>query len=169
MPQIAFRPLAATDLPDLHVWLNRPHLRAFFQKKPISEAEIAEKFGPRLRGEDPVEIHLAALDGKVFGYIQCYRVADHPAWAALIGENDGIGVDLAILDPGLIGKGLGKALLAAYLREIAFPTYAAERKCFIAHEMANEAGWRNSEAVGFRPVRDFVEDGNPTRLYMLSR
>ena len=169
MPQIAFRPLAASDLPDLYVWLNRPHLRAFFQKTSISEAEIGEKFGPRLRGEDPVEIHLAELAARVFGYLQCYRVADHPAWATLIGEREGIGVDLAILDPELIGKGLGKTMLSTYLRDIAFPTFAEERKCFIAHELDNEAGWRNSESVGFRPVRDFVEDGSRTRLYVLSR
>jgi aminoglycoside 6'-N-acetyltransferase len=169
MPPIAFRALAATDLPDLYLWLNRPHLRAFFQKKPLSEAGIAEKFGPRLRGEDPVEIHLALLDGGVFGYLQSYRVADHPAWAALIGEQEGIGIDLAILDPGLIGKGLGKAMLATYLREIAFPSFPNERFCFIAHEIANEAGWRTSMSVGFRAVRDFVEEGNPTRLFVLSR
>jgi len=169
MPQIAFRALAETDYPGLHVWLNRPHLRNFFQKKPISRAEIAAKYAPRIRGEEPTHCHLALLDGRVFGYLQCYRISDHPAWAALIGVTAGIGVDLAILDPGLIGMGFGKRMLARYLRDVAFPLFPDEHDCFIAHELANVAGWRNSESIGFRALRDFVEDGARTRLFVLSR
>jgi aminoglycoside 6'-N-acetyltransferase len=169
MPQIAFRPLAESDLADLHVWLNRPHLRAFFQKTPISEAEIDRKYGPYARRERPARCHLALLDGRVFGYLQCYRIADYPDWAVLIGEDKGIGADLAILDPGLIGKGLGKAMLGAYLRDVAFPLFPGESECFIGHERANVAGWRNSESLGFRYVRDFLEDGVETRLYVLPR
>jgi len=169
MSALAFRPLALADLEDFAVWLNRPHLRAFYQKRPIQAADVAAKYGAYIRGEKPTRAHLALLDGHVFGYLQCYRIADYPAWAAMTGEREGIGVDLAILDPGLIGKGLGRRMLGAYLREVAFPLFPDERVCLIAHEIANEAGWRTSLSVGFVAVRDFLEDGFATRLFKLER
>lgn len=43
---ISFRPLALSDIDDLFVWLNRPHLRRFFQKQPISRDEVEVKYGP---------------------------------------------------------------------------------------------------------------------------
>jgi hypothetical protein len=100
---IAFRSLSEIDFPAFTEWLNRPHLRRFFQKVPM------------------------------------------------------------------IGKGLGRAMLSRYLREIAFPLFPDEQRCFIGHEHENVAGWRNSESVGFRFVRDFVEGGAPSRLLVLER
>lgn len=169
MPQVTFRALAEADFPDLHGWLNRPHLRQFFQKKPISAADVAEKYRPRIRGQEPTHCHLAVLESWPFGYLQCYRIADYPIWAEMTGEKTGIGVDLAIFDPERIGRGLGRPMLGAYLRDIAFPLHPEESRCFIAHETENIAGSRNSLSVGFKPVRDFVEDGQATRLLMLNR
>jgi aminoglycoside 6'-N-acetyltransferase len=166
---IVFRPLAESDFPALADWLNRPHLRRFFQKEPISAAQIAAKYGPRARGEQPTKAHLALLDGQPFGYLQCYRIADHPEWAQIIGQSEGIGVDLAIFEPALVGKGLGRAMLRGYLAEIAFPLYPAESKCFIGHDHENAAGLANSRAVGFRRVRDFVEDGRRSTLLVFER
>lgn len=166
---MTFRRLTEDDFPDLRQWLNRPHLRRFFQKQPISLAQIEAKYGPRVRGEEPTHCHLAWLAHSPFGYLQCYRIADYPDWAALIGERDGIGVDLAILEPDLVGQGLGHAMLAGYLGEIAFPLFANESKCFIAHERENHAGIANSRSVGFRFSRSFVEDGNATELLVLER
>ncbi|HTT99769.1 MAG TPA: GNAT family N-acetyltransferase [Rhizomicrobium sp.] len=167
--EITFRPLVETDFKAFTEWLNRPHLRRFFQKKPTTETAVAAYYGPSVRGETPTHCHLALLDGQPFGYLQCYRIAAYPAWAATIGETDGIGVDLLIFEPDMIGKGLGSAMLTRYLRDVAFALFPDERRCFIGHEHENVAGWRNSESVGFRFVRDFVEDGAPSRLLMLER
>lgn len=168
-PDTTFRPLVEADFPAFTEWLNRPHLRRFYQKKPISLAEVTAKYGRSVRGETPTRCHLSLLDGRPFGYLQCYRIAAYPDWARLIGENDGIGVDLLIFEPELIGKGLGRAMLSGYLRNVAFPLFPEERRCFIGQEDENVAGWRTSESVGFRFVRDFVEDGAPSRLLMLER
>ncbi len=168
-PEITFRPLVEADFPAFTDWLNRPHLRRYFQKKPISLSEVISKYGSRVRGETPTRCHLALLDGRPFGYLQCYRIAAYPDWAALIGEADGIGVDLLIFEPDLILKGLGRAMLSAYLRDIAFLLFPDEQRCFIGQENENVAGWRTSESVGFHYVRDFVEDGAPSRLLVLER
>lgn len=166
---ITFRPLTERDLPQLADWLNKPHLRRFFQKKTVSLAEVQAKYGPRARGETPTRCHLAILGGRPFGYLQNYRIADYPDWAAMIGENDGIGIDLAIFEPDLIGKGLGREMLARYLSEIAFPRFAKETRCFIAHEIENVAALRNSDSIGFRYVRNFLEGDLDTVLLVLDR
>src|ERR1700722_9824055 len=102
---ISFRPLALSDIDDFHVWLNRPHLRRFYQRKPVSRAEVEAHYGPRIRGEDPTRCDFALYDGRPVAYLQCYRIPDYPEWANLIESPDGIGVDLAILDPAMLGRG----------------------------------------------------------------
>ena len=166
---LSFRPLVLADLPAFAEWLNRPHLREFFQRLPISAAEVEVKYSPTIRGETPTCCHLALLDGEPFGYLQCYRIAAYPDWAETIGENTGIGADLMIFEPALIGRGLGKRMLGLYLKDVAFPLFPDESVCFIGHARANTAGWRNSESLGFAPVRDFLEEGIESRLYALKR
>jgi aminoglycoside 6'-N-acetyltransferase len=166
---IPFRPLTPSDIDALHAGLNRPHLRRFFQKQPISRAEVEAKYGPRIRGEQPTHSHLALCDGRPFGYLQCYRLSDYPDWANLIESQDGIGVDLAILDPSMLGRGMGRAMLGAYLRDIAFPLFPDENKCFIAHEVENRAAIACSRAAGFSIAGEFLEDGIPSLLLVRYR
>jgi RimJ/RimL family protein N-acetyltransferase len=166
---IAFRPLALSEFDDFFVWLNRPHLRRFFQKRPISRAEIEAKYGPRIRDDSPTRCHLALNGDLPFGYLQCYRLSDHPDWASLIESHDGIGVDLAILEPSMLGRGLGRTMLGRYLRDIAFPLFPDERRCFIVHETENFSGIACSRAVGFEIVDSFLEEGFPSVLLVLDR
>jgi aminoglycoside 6'-N-acetyltransferase len=163
---MAFRPLAQRDLDDLHVWLNRPHLARFFQTQAIGRAEVEAKYAPRIRGEVPTPCHLALYRDRPFGYLQCYRIADWPDWAAQTGLTEGIGVDLAILEPDMIGQGFGRAMLAAYLDKIAFPLFSGEHCAFIAHDLANKAAIRASTAAGFRPLRNFQE-GDLTNVLLV--
>lgn len=167
--EIVFSALRPEERSLLHGWLNRPHLRRFFQKQPVTLAEVEAEYGPAVRGEEPTHCHLARRDGKPFGYLQCYALRDWPDWAALIESSDGIGVDLAIFEPHMLGRGFGRAMLRAYLDSVAFPLYPAERKCFIAHELDNHAAVACSSAVGFRYLRDFREGDHVNALFVLER
>jgi RimJ/RimL family protein N-acetyltransferase len=89
--------------------------------------------------------------------------------AALIGESEGIGVDLAIVDPSKLGRGFGRAMLASYLRGVAFPLFPQETRCFIGHALENHRAIACSEAIGFTFLRTFLEDGNATGLFVLER
>jgi aminoglycoside 6'-N-acetyltransferase len=125
LPQaaIAFRPLALADLDAFTRWLNRPHLRRFFQKRAVTRAEVEAKCAPRILGTVPSHCHLAIRGAEAFAYLQCYRLADWPDWARTTGEPDGICVDLAIFEPAMIGQGFGRTMLRAYLLEIAFRSF----------------------------------------------
>ncbi|HEY1751088.1 MAG TPA: GNAT family N-acetyltransferase [Caulobacteraceae bacterium] len=161
---ITYRPMAEADLPLMTDWLNREHLRAFYQREPITEAKVAAKYGPRIRGEAPTHSSLALLGGAPFGYLQCYRIADWPEWQEAIGVEHGISIDLFIGEADLIGRGTGRQMLAGYVEQVAFPTYPSERLCWIAHELENLPARRCSAAAGFTPVREFVEDARPSIL-----
>jgi aminoglycoside 6'-N-acetyltransferase len=166
---IAFRPLTAEDFPRLQHWLMQPHVREFYQKAEISLDEVEAKYGPRVRGEAPTICHIATYRGEPFAYLQCYRNTDWPDWAEQIAHLDGLSIDLYIGDPTYHRRGFGRAMLAAYLRDVAFVAFADQDSAFIAHEQANLGALRCSEAVGFQPVGPFVEDGEPMMLLRLAR
>lgn len=162
--EISYRPLIEADLPLMTDWLNRVHLRAYFQREPISAAEVATKYGPRIRGEAPAHCSLALLDDRPFGFLQCYRVVDWPDWAEAISAEHGLSVDLCIGEPELIGQGLGRRMLAGYVEQVAFARYPQERLCWIVHVLENTAARNCSAAAGFSPVRTFIDEGRPSIL-----
>jgi aminoglycoside 6'-N-acetyltransferase len=164
LSEITYRPLVESDLPLMAEWLNRPHLRPFFQRQPISAAETAAKYGPYVRGEVPTHASLALLDGAPFGYLQCYRVADWPDFQATIAVDEGISVDLFIGEIDLVGKGVGRRMLAGYIDQVALPLFPGERVCWIGHELENTAARMCSAAAGFTAVREYDEEG---RRYIL--
>jgi len=157
--EISYRPLEAGDVPLMADWLNRPHLRRFYQHEPISQAGVAEKYGPRIRGEVPTFSSLALLDGAPLGYLQCYRVADWPEWQKTIGVEQGISIDLFVGEPELIGRGIGRRMLDGYVAQVAFPRFPDEQLCWIGHELENTRARACSASVGFSPVRQYDEDG----------
>src|ERR1700721_2860674 len=116
LPAVGFRPVAKADFPLMNAWLAQPHVRTFFQKEPITLAEVAAKYGPRVRGEAPTRCHLA-LDGagQSFGYLQSYRNLDWPDWAAEIDVADGLSIDLYIGERNRLGGGYGRAMLGSYI------------------------------------------------------
>lgn len=157
------------DLARLAEWLNRPHLRRFYQVEPTTPEAVATKYGAYVRGDAPTRSHLALLDGTPFAYLQCYRIADWPDWQAVVETAEGISIDLFIADPDLIGRGLGRRMLARYVEAVAFPLYPDERLCWIGHQLTNLAARGCSEASGFVPARQYVEDGRPYVLLVRER
>jgi len=166
---ITFRPLAFADCALLTLWLAEPHVRRFYQKQPITLVEVEAEYGPTIRGEEPSLSHIAAAGGVPFGYIQCYANMAYPDYADTIGVDHGVSVDLYIGDPAFVGRGFGRAMLAGYFARVAFPAYPDEMLAYIAHEPDNLAALACSLAVGFKPLRQIVEDGVVDQLLVLRR
>jgi len=144
-------------------------MRAYYQKEPISLAEVTAKFMPHVQGDVPVYDHLALHDGKPFGKLQCYTNTDHPDYAREVGLRDGISIDLFIGVEAMLGRGFGRWMLSEYVRTIAFPLYPGGAECFICHDIANLPARACSRAAGFRPLREVVEGGVPSALLVFSR
>src|SRR5271165_321459 len=101
-----------------------------------------------VNGSEPAEIEFRPVEE-----------SDFPEWVDIIVVNDGISVDLFVGEPAYLHRGFGRAALCGYLLEVAFPYYAGETRAYIAHEPLNTAALRCSRAVGFRPLRKFLEGG----------
>jgi aminoglycoside 6'-N-acetyltransferase len=155
---IEFRPLEESDLPSLRAWLQREHVRLWWQK-PI-EQELAESRDGRF---------LVVVDGREVGMIQTYLVADYPEWGAIVGMEPGLaGVDLLIGEEDQIGRGLGPRVLEQFARDVVFAR--PETNTVVATvEEGNRRSWRAFEKAGFSHVRDVIEDGLPNRLMRLDR
>jgi len=166
---ITFEPLRQEHLPLLYEWLNRPHMREYYQKRPISLSEVEEKFSPRIRGEFPTHDHIAIYSGAPFGKLQCYKNIDHPNYANEINLTEGLSIDLFIGEPDMMGRGFGRKMLHDYVVRVAFPLYPDESKCFICHELKNIRARACSVAAGFQPVRQVVEGGTPSELLVFHR
>jgi len=107
--------------------------------------------------------------GTPFAYLQSYRNCDYPEWVEVIEVGEGISVDLFIGDPAYLGRGFGRSALAGYLQQIAFPYFGTEIRAYIGHELSNTRALRCSQAVGFRPLRPFLENGIETMLLVLEK
>ena len=166
---LTFRPMAAADFPVMAKWLAQPHVRAFYQREPISLAEVCDRYGPRLAEAWPTRCHIAESRGRPFAYLQCYRNSDWPDWAAEIEVVEGLSIDLYIGEPAFVGRGYGQAMLRAYVRDVAFPRWPDAERCYIAHAAQNVRALACSRAVGFRDIRLFDEDAVTMRLLALER
>lgn len=116
MSSFRFRPLAVTDFPMLHEWLNRPHVSARWDDQ-TSLAEVEERYKRHLNS-DCVFPHIVELDGKPIGFIQSYN-------AELVGdgwwesEPPGTwGVDQYLAEENLLGKGIGSSFIRAFTDDL---------------------------------------------------
>jgi RimJ/RimL family protein N-acetyltransferase len=167
---LRFRPLLAQDLPLLHEWLQRPHVRRWWGAKETYE-EVAGHYLPSIEGSDPTDLYVALLDDEPIGFVQTYLVADYPEYAVLVGAEEGAaGVDLFIADEALTGRGIGSELLRRFTSEIVFARPGTSH-CTADPDVDNRASVRAFEKAGFRTVRTFLdpEDGKLHALVRLDR
>jgi RimJ/RimL family protein N-acetyltransferase len=167
--ELSFERLTEHDLPLLFSWLQAPHVREFYHRKSVSSwEETRNHYRKRLVTDWPTKCFLSCV-GRPIGYIQTYRVADYPDYAATIAERAGISIDLFIGDADHLGVGWGRVILVKFLNEVAFPLFPGENVCWIYHEKLNQRALRASQAAGFRNVRDFIEDGCQKELLCLGK
>jgi aminoglycoside 6'-N-acetyltransferase len=166
---LRFEPLKESDLPGMYGWLQALHVREFYHTKPLpSWQETQAHYLQRLDPNWPTRCFLICVDCAI-GYIQTYRIADYPDYAATIGETEGISVDLFIGEPQYSGNGWGRLILLKFVSDVAFPLFPEENVCWICHDKLNHRALGASRAVGFQYARDFIEDGRQKELLRLCK
>jgi RimJ/RimL family protein N-acetyltransferase len=134
---IAFRPLATADLLALVGWQHAPHAARWFPEQ-LDLAAAGRKYGPRIAGESPVQVHVAVIDGRDAGFLQHYP-ADQAAAA----------IDYAIGVKELTGRGVGPQLIWSYVRDIVRSAHPAARHVVARPDVANTRSVRALEKAGF--------------------
>lgn len=116
MRPITFRPLAQQDLPLLHEWLCRPHVRQWWGDPGDAQA-VADDYLPLSDPASPDRAYLALQDGRPIGYIQSYTVMGNASEGWWPDETDpgARGIDQFLADGDRLGQGLGTAMVRAFV------------------------------------------------------
>lgn len=147
--RVALRAMTRGDLPDMLRWRSAEHVRRWWHgvEEPTLEA-VTARYGPRIDGMEPTRMWVVEVNGRSVGFCQDYRLRDHPEYASLTPDADAVGVDYAIGEPHLVGRGVGTAMLWAWLAS-AVRRYRDVTTYFAAPDHRNEASLRMLDKVGF--------------------
>jgi RimJ/RimL family protein N-acetyltransferase len=150
--RIDFRPVTAQDYELLENWMQRPHWQEWWGEVDTELGHIREM----VEGRDSTRPFLFLLDGEPAGYIQVWIIADHLAepwlskapWLRDV-PADSVGVDLSIGTESNLGKGLGTAVLKAFLERLAAE---GRHSIIIDPDAANLRAIRAYEKAGFKSI-----------------
>lgn len=138
LPALTFRPLTHADLPALTSWFAEPHVSPWYAG-PDALDGTAAKYGPRIKGNHPVALHVLSVDGEDAGFFQCYPTQT---------PNE-IGIDYLIGVPDLIGRGIGTQAIWAYARDIVLPAHPGATHVVADPTADNLRSIRALEKAGF--------------------
>ncbi len=151
--RFSFRPLTRGDLPQLLIWLSDPDVARWYTAEELSAEGMEREFGAMIDGAEPVRGFIASIDDLPVGYIQCYRLGDHPDYLSQLDldEND-VSTDLFIGDPAFRNHGWGAPMLRAFHRQIVFADPVVQRAAIMPNPN-NARAIAAYRKVGFDPVR----------------
>jgi RimJ/RimL family protein N-acetyltransferase len=151
--RIAFRRLTRDDFPQLLAWLSDPDVSPWYTADELSPDGMEAEFGDIIDGTDPVDSYIVLIDGVEAGYIQSYRLGDHPDYLAQLDlDPDYVSTDLFLGNPAYRNHGWGTPLLRAFLREKIFGELGATRASIMPNPK-NARAIKVYERAGFKPVR----------------
>jgi aminoglycoside 6'-N-acetyltransferase len=166
--KIRFRRLKEDDLPLLHEWLQREHVRRWWDKHETYD-QVAEHYLPAIRGLEPTELYLIEVDGEAAGFIQTYLASDFPQYAALVDVGEGVaGVDLFLANEAQTGRGLGSQVLDRFVNDVVFAR-STTSACIADPAVGNLASIRAFEKAGFAAVRELRDPNDENPLHVLMR
>lgn len=107
---VDFRQAVLADQDLLDRWCAAPHVAAWWPVAPdLGDADFQS---------GRVRPWIVCFEEQSIGYLQDYKIhdwADHPYWHVLTGA---VGIDQFIGDPAFLGRGLGKAMVAAAVERL---------------------------------------------------
>jgi RimJ/RimL family protein N-acetyltransferase len=127
MKSIHFKSLTENDLPLLHTWFQKPHVKEWYARgENYTLNMIREKYLPRLINSESIPNFIVYADNTPIGYIQLYCVKDSlPDGVTNYNHslfddfkpNETAGVDLFIADESYLKKGYATLALTNFIEE----------------------------------------------------
>ena len=152
---ISFRPLDANDFTVLLDWLQRPHVKEWWDDGDDTLEKVTEHYS---RDRDKVFRYIVyGHDESRVGYIQYY-----------IDSEDTVGIDLFIGDPDLLGRGLGTEIVSSFVSLI--DQEFGPRVMVIDPDPNNKRAIRCYERAGFHFDRTGLNsEGKPAYFMKMER
>jgi aminoglycoside 6'-N-acetyltransferase len=160
-----FRRVTRADFGLLARWLAERHVARWWNHEFTAEA-IERDFGDSVDGLEPNEDFVALHEGRAVGLVQCSRYADYPAYVDELSPildvpHGAVSIDYLLGDPADTGRGLGSAMIAAFVARV-WRTDPDATCIVVPVNAANAASWRALLRAGFRLVaRGDLEPDNP--------
>ncbi len=155
---IAFRPLTAADLPMLLDWLQRPHVKDWWDDGDDTLDKVRRRYTAD-RGEVKRFILLLAEDERALepaGYFQYW-----------LGEPFTVGIDQFLAESALLNRGIGTQAVRAFVELV--NRDQAPDTVTVDPNPANRRAIRCYEKAGFRPTGETVNDeGEPAYMMRLT-
>lgn len=148
-PRIGYRPMMRGDLPALVAWQAAPHVARWWSGHADTVEAAERRYGPRIDGDDATRLWVIEVAGRSVGWVQHYRIGDHPDFAILTGEPDAIGLDYAIGEPAWVGRGVGTRALWVFLRDVLRACHPGATTYLAAPDHRNTASRRVLAKLGF--------------------
>jgi aminoglycoside 6'-N-acetyltransferase len=176
---VSFRPLRRADAEQLRDWFNEPHVFAWWGVHATPDGlggtgldaatrdAVLTEYGAVMDGRDSAHGFVILVDDQPVGYIEWYRLAEEPEYAAAIGESDGAGMDLLIGDPGAVGRGLGPQAIDRFVTDVVVPSGIS--RVFAGPDVRNRRSVRAFLKAGFLAVREVQVPGEPAPELLLTR
>ena len=152
---VSFRPLEESDFPLLLDWLQRPHVKEWWDDGDDTLAKVSQHYS---RDPDTTfRFVIQSDDSHTIGYIQYY-----------LESGDVVGIDLFISELALLNRGLGTEVTTTFVNMI--KEQLNPMKIVIDPEPENHRAIRCYEKAGF--VLDRIglgEDGKQAYFMFMER
>ena len=146
---VTLRAMTHGDLDAVTGWRAGDAVRQWWEVGQEQDPEqLLEMYAERVDGLSPTRMWMVEVNGRSIGFVQDYRISDYPDYAVLTPDPDAIGVDYAIGADHWRGRGLGPAILWAWMlrTQSRFPDATTY---FAAPDHRNVASLRILAKVGF--------------------
>jgi aminoglycoside 6'-N-acetyltransferase len=140
-PAFRFQPVISADFPLLLAWLQRPHVKRWWNDGDDTLEKVARHYGNQ---ENSKRFIVYQLD-RPMGYIQYY-----------IEEDETIGIDIFIGEEALTGRGVGPPLMRTFMELLI--EWHQPQAFIIDPDPENGRAIRCYEKVGFRHYATVVTD-----------
>lgn len=165
-----FRALERSDFPLLARWLADPVVHRWWHHE-FTPAAIERDFGPAIDGTDPTAMNLVLLSderrsARPIGVIQSYVLSDHPEdveeLSAVMDVPDDAGsIDYLIGEAEWRGRGVGRAMIAAYVDRV-WTIHPEIGRLLVPVVAANVGSWQALIGAGFTKLGEGdLEPDNP--------
>jgi len=139
--------MTVADLDDLHRWLAEPHVAEWWDEADEIFDAVLHPGDPQIPGP-PVSPWVFDVDGRPAGFIQWYRV-ERDEYFPLDIPVETVGIDLSIGELDLVGIGIGRRVLPAFIAEVVLPAVPACTEIWIDPDLTNQRARRAYAAAGF--------------------